>query len=137
MENLTVLQTPQQSKGHTLEKSTATGPKHIQSEGVEIIIGLESIDRILIGLCPEIVVMSGEDIQFLRTIIIAYWLENKEVTDIIRQKTNRETVDFIEGIGLLINELELDSLTALQGYFNACTEDFNPESICVIEEIEN
>lgn len=133
MENLTVLHTPQPVKGNPSGLVIAASINYLQNDGAELIIGLESIDRIIVELCPEIRTMSGEDMEILKFVISAYWFEGRDVLNVIRQRTNRDTVDFIEGIGLLINEAGLESPDALRHYMDENVQAFNPIRVCALD----
>lgn len=130
MENVTIFNSPLPVKSRPSDRFSTIGIKGIRRGGEQPIIGRESIDRIILDLCPEILQEPRSKQHRLGVLINLYWFDKGSVLNAIRKATNRETVDFIEGIGLLINEAGINNLTELEEYFDGITSNFDPQLVC-------
>ena len=96
----------------------------------ERIIGLASIDNVIIGLCPEITRISPEKRKCLGELIEAYFFGKQYILRLIEDMTNEETSDFIEGIGMLIKEQGISGTEELQAHFEEYIQSFPGPDIC-------
>ena len=94
------------------------------------IIGLESIDRIIFGLCPEIREIGIDKIQCLSGLIKTYFFGDQYILRLIEDFTNEDTIDFIEGISNLIKEQQISNIQELQAHFDTYIRDFDINKIC-------
>ncbi|MEM1319156.1 MAG: hypothetical protein AAGG75_02805 [Bacteroidota bacterium] len=94
------------------------------------ITSLEAIDKIIIGLCPQIVNLKAEEIESISSIINSYFFgkiaDLSEITAIL----NIETIEFIEGIRMLIKEEKIINVHGLEEHFAIYIKAFEDINIC-------
>lgn len=100
-------------------------------EGTISITGSEQIDRIIIELDPNIINMPISGIEEIRDIIADYIFgRHISAISIIREKTNQEIAEYIEGIMIIARENRIDNIIALQEYFTGIIGSIDIDHIC-------
>jgi len=113
-----------------IEETEATAESNLNTIIEKPIIGLQSIDQIIYGLCPDMASKNIEKIQCLSGLIKTYFFGGNYIIKLIEDITNEDTSEFIEGIGILIKEQNITNIEELQIHFDKYINSFNPSKIC-------
>lgn len=95
------------------------------------ITGSTKIDQIIIELDPRINKIPESRIEEIQDIIGDYIFGRQfSALEIIRERTNQDVADFIEGISIITRENQIENITALQEYFIEISNSIDIEDIC-------
>ena len=101
-------------------------------------VGSPAIDHTIIGLCPEATELSGEQIQYIGKLIHTYIIGGEEaidIIDIIEEIMNKNVAEFIEEIGMIAREEEIDTIEEMEAHIRRLEGTFNTSIVCAPSEI--
>lgn len=94
------------------------------------ITGSISIDRTIIGLCPEIINLSPEQIIQISTIIKSYIFGEFWIKDTIESITNDAVIDFIGGLKIIAEEKSIKDIEGIEANIIRLEQRFKSDTIC-------
>ncbi|MEM1319160.1 MAG: hypothetical protein AAGG75_02825 [Bacteroidota bacterium] len=101
-----------------------------------VITGLPSIDNIICGFYPSINHSSKEEIHTIAELIKAFIFKNNSILEIIQERTNEATSEFIEGLKLLAQEQQIKTMEEFQTHFDYYYQSFDVHKVCKCDSID-
>lgn len=121
---------------HTRMKSTFPDVEKSTHEGTTpckrptTITGSISIDRTIIGLCPEIIDLPQEQIIQIATIIQSYIFGEFWIKETIESIINDSVIDFIGGLKIIAEEKSIKDIAGIEANIISLEQRFKSDIIC-------
>lgn len=96
------------------------------------IIGIPTIDKLIIDACPSILTMSDKHIHALSRDIKGHIFGDHFINSIIEHKTNAEVAQIIEGLAIIASINDICSIEGIAEYIESFGADNKASEICRI-----
>lgn len=102
---------------HARSKNTKNlESKNTEESSLPVVTGAKEIDKTVVSFCPEISKMSTDGKEFVCYLISVLIFKKRDFKSILIAKTNKSTVDFLDGIKNIVEEQDLKDFNELENY---------------------